>query len=291
MTVAQMIQRCMRRLLSYHRAAANRLTDTIDNDDLVLTLSFDDQAPARGTLLEIDTELMLVLSYNTSSRVASVQRGYLGTTAAAHTADATVTLDPRFPLADVMDTIKDEVASWPPRVFRVETSTVSLGINPTVDLDAPPKALYPLSIIRHNYTGEYRWYRMEGRAEHGLPVSEFPSGWGFFPDTNAAAIVDLEVTWASEFDLDAFDDATDLEGDCGLTVPMFDVIPYGVAWRMLAGKENVRSGMESQPEPRFSQDVLAGAAAGAAQMNQQMRDSLLANVAIGLLARYPVFSR
>jgi hypothetical protein len=50
-----------------------------------------------GQVFEIDSELFYIWAADTGTKTLTVERGYNGTTAAAHTAGAIVTSQPTFP--------------------------------------------------------------------------------------------------------------------------------------------------------------------------------------------------
>ena len=78
-----------------------------------------------GALIEIDQELMLVTSANTSTRTLTVARGYAGTTAATHSDEANLYLNPTFPRKTVFDSVSDNIVRLFPSLYNVTTTNVT----------------------------------------------------------------------------------------------------------------------------------------------------------------------
>ena len=78
-----------------------------------------------GALIEIDQELMLVTSANTSTRTLTVARGYAGTTAATHSDEANLYLNPTFPRKSVFDAVADNISRLYPSLYNITTTNVT----------------------------------------------------------------------------------------------------------------------------------------------------------------------
>lgn len=77
-------------------------------------------------IIEIDEELLWVDSFDRVADTATVSpygRGYLGTTAATHAADAKVTISPVFPRHAVKRAINDTIRSLGASIFAVKSTT------------------------------------------------------------------------------------------------------------------------------------------------------------------------
>lgn len=83
----------------------------------------------KGTI-EIDEELIWLDSFDRVSNTATVPpwgRGYLGTTTAAHTAGAKVTITPTFPRYVVKKALNDTIAAFGSNIFAVKTTTFTFN--------------------------------------------------------------------------------------------------------------------------------------------------------------------
>ena len=81
-------------------------------------------------IVEIDEELLWVDSYDRVANTATVApygRGYLGTTAATHTADAKVTIAPTFPRFNIKRAINDTIRSLGANIFAMKTTTFTFN--------------------------------------------------------------------------------------------------------------------------------------------------------------------
>jgi hypothetical protein len=79
-------------------------------------------------IVEIDEELLWVDSYDRVGNTASVSpygRGYLGTTAATHTADTKVTIAPTFPRFSIKRAINDTITAVGSSIFAASTTTIT----------------------------------------------------------------------------------------------------------------------------------------------------------------------
>jgi hypothetical protein len=81
-------------------------------------------------IVEIDEELLWVDSYDRVANTATVApygRGYLGTTAATHSADAKVTIAPTFPRFNIKRAINDTIRSLGSNIFAMKTTTFTFN--------------------------------------------------------------------------------------------------------------------------------------------------------------------
>ena len=78
-----------------------------------------------GALIESDQELMLVTAANTSTRTLTVSRGYSGTTAAAHSDEANLYINPTFPRKSVFDAVADNISRLYPSLYNITTTNVT----------------------------------------------------------------------------------------------------------------------------------------------------------------------
>jgi len=105
------------------------LSSAIGTSDI--TLPVDDASQITQGLIEIDSELMWVKSVDRNSNqltIASFGRGFRETSAAAHSQNAMIVNNPRFPRASALLAIQQTLSSVYPGVFQVaadESNTVN----------------------------------------------------------------------------------------------------------------------------------------------------------------------
>ncbi len=107
-----------------HLTSAVTTVTSTSASPLILNLGSTDSV-GKG-ILEIDEELLWVDSFDRVANTATVSpygRGYLGTTAATHAADAKVTISPTFPRHSVKRAINDTIRSLGANIFAVKTTT------------------------------------------------------------------------------------------------------------------------------------------------------------------------
>ena len=95
---------------------------------LILSLGSTDNV-GKG-VIEIDEELLWVDSFDRIANTATVApygRGYLGSTAATHAADAKVTIAPTFPRTTVKRAINDTIRSLGANIFAVKSTSFTFN--------------------------------------------------------------------------------------------------------------------------------------------------------------------
>jgi hypothetical protein len=111
-----------------HLTAPVTTTTSTSASPLILSLGSTDSV-GKG-ILEIDEELLWVDSFDRVANTATVSpygRGYLGTTAATHTADAKVTISPTFPRFSVKRAINDTIRSLGASIFAVKSTSFTFN--------------------------------------------------------------------------------------------------------------------------------------------------------------------
>ena len=99
--------------------------ETISFNGDLLTQEEEDIMEA-GSIIEIDTELMLCKTLSTTADTVTVVRGVRGTTAAAHSSGATIKITPPFPRQVVFDAVKDQIKNLYPTLFATETQQITV---------------------------------------------------------------------------------------------------------------------------------------------------------------------
>jgi len=104
-----------------------------------------------GALVEVDQELMLVTSANTSTRTLTVSRGYAGTTAATHADETNVFINPTFPRKSVFDAVADNIVRLYPNLYNVTTTNVTAN---STYAEVPASTVEVLTSYVQNASGE-----------------------------------------------------------------------------------------------------------------------------------------
>jgi hypothetical protein len=295
-TVAEFARTTRRQLYGTELAKINVLNGAIVTASTAVIVS---TAPTSypggfgaGARLEIEDELVYVRSISGST--ATVIRAVDNTTAASHADAVQVHANPRWPLVDIYDAMKDEIRSWMPHLFAADQIefTMSAGAErrgwdwtPTTDLFLLGATVYPTTTSGTDFRGR------ELRAieiRRGQDTAVFASGSAFIvtdPIYDEAGTI--SVSYAKQFALGTFTGSTDLETTVGIPASTLDVLRAGVKWRMLADQEASRSNVQGQGESRTGREVEVGAAVGQAEAWRRVRDRRLAEEITSLRTKFP----
>ena len=290
-TVRDSLLEPTRRILAgMHRAQLNRLDAAITDTQDTVTLDFDTKGIVPSTVLAVDDELMYVWSLSGTNQVV-VQRGHNGSVAVEHLAGALVEINPRFSQLDVRNEIRNEIRAWHPHLYAVVTKELTVASQKrAADLNASVSKdfFHVLRTVREPRTGRDSWFPVHARAEHDMNTTDFPSGTAVFLDDPVEKAARIRVTYATRFNTDTLDDETDLEEDILLAPSQFDIVPFGVAWRVVSTREVRRTDTEAQGEPRDAQEVPPGHIIQTARQLKNMRDERIRDESIALRHRWGV---
>jgi hypothetical protein len=159
---------------STYLASAVTTTTSTSASPLVLALGSTDSV-GKG-IVEVDEELLWVDSFDRVANTATVSpygRGYLGTTAATHSADAKVTISPTFPRFTVKRAINDTIRSLGANIFSVKSTTFTF--NAAV-------STYAFSNLDIKNILTISWQSI-GPSKEWVPIRR----WDFDSSANAAA--------------------------------------------------------------------------------------------------------
>ena len=122
-------------------------------------------------LLEIDDELVYVTAVDLLSGTCTVHprgRGWLGTTAAAHTAGAVVVVSPTLPRSRCVTLVNDVVSSLYPSVYGVGSGTGTVD-GPSLEIPADAEAILDVRVQDSNgYWQTVRHWQAENASAVGL---------------------------------------------------------------------------------------------------------------------------
>jgi hypothetical protein len=141
---------------------------------IILQLASTDNI-GKGTI-EINEELIWLDSFDRVSNTATVPpwgRGYLGTTTAAHTAGAKVTITPTFPRYVIKKAINDTIAAFGSTIFAVKTTSFTFNAAQTT---------YPFNNLGIHNILTIMWQDI-GPSEEWFPVRRW--SWDSLASTTA----------------------------------------------------------------------------------------------------------
>jgi hypothetical protein len=295
-TTLDWIEETKRHLLSGDRENLNRLNGAINSSATTLVYEFDQGGIIAGAVLEIDLESMYVWSVSTGTKTATVQRGFNGSTAASHSDDAIIRVNPRFPHWTIFVALNQELAdlSSPANgLFQVNSEDVvtTAGV---VGYDLTLSDDNFLGIIEvhaeidtqsdfwkrvDNYRVMQEWNVVGDVGVPGLILAEHWVGSGTIRVTYRQTFTPLPMaTYVTD----------DVNTVSGLPASCNDIPPLGAAVRLAMPRGIKRSFDESQGEPRRASEVEALAMVQNASALLAYRDRRIAAEVSRLHHLYPV---
>ena len=291
-TASALLDRVNRQLLSGTIEERNKLSATVDSDDTSFVMSYDLAGLRAGTVFEIDSELVYVWEAVSGSKTLTVERGYMGTTAASHTAGAVVTLNPRFPKAQMLEALNqdiDDLSSPLNGLFRVVSTSIDYnGSDRQTDLTGATSVIDLIDVRLRYLDSDYPVIRAT-RLQRDLPTADFPSGFAIVFDESVMA-GSLRVRYKAPFSrVSALTDS--LQSVANVSTTMEDILELGVMSRVLSVREVKRNFIESQGDTRRSDEVGAGAMRDSfSNILRLRRDRIIAEAA-KLARQYPLTIR
>lgn len=128
---------------------ADTSDNTVSYNNDYLTTEEEDALGA-GAFIEINQELMLVVSLNTAAETLTVKRAARGTTLATHSIDDEIKINPPYPRKVVFDAVVDQIKNLFPTLFAIETVAVTSGSGYVLlgSYDAPGTNNYLVSVLK-----------------------------------------------------------------------------------------------------------------------------------------------
>lgn len=259
-TAGALLERVNRQLLSGTVEERNKLSASINASETSLVMTYDLKGLREGTVFEIDSELFYVWQATAGTKTLVVERGYAGTTAATHSSGAIVTLNPRFPKAQMLEALNqdiDDLSSPVNGLFRIVATDITYnGSDRQIDLTGATNVI-DLIDVRLRYLADDFPVLRGVRLQRNLPTSDFPSGLALVFDEGTIA-GSLRVRYKAPFTR-AASTASDIQSVCFVPESMEDILEMGVMVRMLQTREVKRNFIESQGDTRRSDEVPPGA--------------------------------
>lgn len=262
-TTQDLVNDTKRLLLSGHREEVNRLNGAITNVATNAVFKYDLKGIAEGAVVSIDLEKIRVWEVNTATKTAGVvERGVLGTVAAAHSDLAIVTTNARFDSFDIVREINNDLAdlSSPSNgLFKIETVDLvyssrfqgyDLGAGAS-DIIGPPVKVLAKSTGPSRYWPEIRKWRYDSN----LPTADFANAKAIFLYQAGYQGQTIRVFYPASFTALSISDITVDVATTGLPTTAHDLPPLGAALNLMSGREVKRNFTESQGQPRRATEV------------------------------------
>ena len=291
-TAGELITKASRQLLSGTVEERNKLATTVTSAGTSIVLSYDLGGFREGSVIEIESELMYVWESATATKTLTVERGYDGTTAAAHTAGALATVNPRFPRQQMLDALNsdvDDLSSTVNGLFRVVAQDISYnGSDRQLNITSATGIIDLLDVRLRYLADDYPVIR-NVRLQRNLPTADFASGFAIVFDQPVMSGT-LRVVTKREFTR-ASTEASDVQTVCFVPQSCEDILEMGVILRMMNGREIKRNFIESQGDTRRSDEVPPGSTRDSLTNIQRLRRERIVAEAARLKQQYPLVFR
>lgn len=234
--------------------------------------------------------MMYVTGWTEGTRIATVIRGHLGSTARSGATTDVVRVNPRVPQVSMLSALRDELRSWDDRLFATESEALTFGAYDHAVAASPTRDPYRIAFARPRPDGTYPWYgTISLELRRGEAASVFASGYSVHlpPALVFGRSTVVDVTYALPFDLSTLASTTDLETDVGLATTMLEILKLGILYRVLSGKQVARLDMHGEQRADLQQSVPAISPLQAAAQFQEMRNKAYDVEVRRLLSRYP----
>lgn len=289
-TVGTVIDRTVRQLLSGTIEERNKLASSLTASATTVTASYDLKALQSGSVFQIDSELFYIWDVNPGAKSMTVERGWNGTVAATHTAGAIITVDPKFPRAQVLEAINaelDDLSSPMNGLFQIKTMDENYnGSWSMLNLPTTDKIIDLVSVSARHIATDYVTTR-KVRLIRDLPNDDFNSGYALKFDESVRP-GRVHIVYKSPFN-NVTTDNQNIQNIAGLPSSCEDILMMGAQIRLVSPREVKRNFTESQGDTRRAEEVGAGAIAGSINNIIRMRRDRITAEAAKLARQYPTF--
>jgi hypothetical protein len=289
---SDLVEETRSHLFSGARPELNKLNEALDATETDVDFLYAAGGLQRGAVISIDLELMLVWAVTGST--ATVQRGYMGTTAATHNTGTIIEVNPRFSNFAIFRALNAELASFSSPVNGLyQVKTVDLTYSAAragYDLAAVTDLLDIIEVRWKGYTtGDWPLVR-RWAITRDMASAEFSSTKALLLYEGVGPGRTIRVRYKAPF-VPLASLTSDVQTVSFLPATANDIPPLGAAARLVAPREVRRAQYDAQPEPRVAADVPPGASRNAAGGLLALRNQRLREEAARLHRSYPTLTR
>lgn len=289
-TVAQVINRTQRQLLSGVVEERNKIASLVNATTDTVALTFDVAGISPGATIEVDSEQMYVWAVSDTSKTATVERGFNGTVPAPHASGSIVIVNPRFPRAQILEAINDELADLSSPVnglFQVKILDLNYnGSDRQINLPSVATVIDIIEVRNRYLSSDYQQIR-NVKLLRDMPTKDFGSGLALQFDQGVRP-GDVRVTYRSPFTKLTVE-TENIQSNGGFPESAEDLLVIGAQIRLVAPREVKRNFTESQGDTRRSDEVGPGAVAASITNLIRMRRDRITAEAAKLARQYPTF--
>lgn len=255
-TLASIIDRTLSHV-DHGRTARNKLATTVNTTATSIVTTYDLAGITPGSRISIGLEDMHVYATDPDVKTATVERGDGESVGAAHTAGDVVIVGPEFSRFDVVQAINEEIAelSSPARGL-YQMLAVDLTYNASIsgyDLTGVASTFLDVYELRWKQNGPSKYWPTitEFDVSRNMDTAEFASGTAIFLFEGAQAGLPIRVRYKAKYtQLGTTDETQVVETVTGLSESGVNILSYGAAARLCAGRPIRRSSFDAQGNSR-----------------------------------------
>ena len=289
-TVGTVIDRTVRQLMSGTVEERNKTTLAINATVTSITFQYDLSGIRPGGVIQIDNELMYVWEISAGSKSVTVERGWNGTTAAAHAASSVATVDPKFPRAQILEAMNaelDDLASPMNGLFQIKILELNYnGTDLMINLPTTDKIIDLISVSLRYISTDYIKVR-RCRLIRDLPNDDFNTGYAIRFDEQVRA-GRMVIVYKSPF-TNITTESQNIQNVTGLPTSCEDILILGSQIRLVGPREIKRNFTESQGDTRRPDEVPSGSVGNSITNLLRMRRDRITSEAAKLMRQYPTF--
>jgi hypothetical protein len=289
-SVGTVVDRTLRQLMSGTVEERNKTTLAINASTTTVTFQYDLSGIRPGGVIQIDSELMYVWEISAGSKSVTVERGWNGTTAAAHAASSVATVDPKFPRAQILEAMNaelDDLASPMNGLFQIKTLELNYnGTDLMVNLPTTDRIIDLISVSLRYISTDYIKVR-RCRLIRDLPNDDFNTGYAIRFDEQVRA-GRMIIVYKSPFS-NITTETQNIQNVAGLPTSCEDILILGSQIRLVGPREIKRNFTESQGDTRRADEVGSGAVGNSITNLLRMRRDRITSEAAKLMRQYPTF--
>ena len=287
-TAGTILDRANQLLLAGVVEERNKLAVSCDSSTTSITLAYALNGIRENTVFEIGSEMMYVWESNSTSKTLTVERGFGGTTASAHTLGDIVTVSPRFPRGQMFTALNSELSDLSSPLnglFQIKTVDLSYnGSDRMVNLTGVTSML-DLYDVRYRYLNDDYPVVRNVRLLRDMPTADFASGFVLAFDTYVRSGT-VRVIYKAAYGTLATE--ASVLSTSGVGTELEDLLVLGVQIRMVAGREVKRNFTESQGDTRRAEEVPAGSVTNSINNLLRLRRDRIIAEAARLMRQYPL---
>lgn len=289
-TVGTVIDRTLRQLMSGTVEERNKVASSVTATATSISFLYDLGGIRPGGVIQIDSELIYVWEINSGAKSITVERGWNGTTAAAHAVGAVATIDPKFPRAQILEAINaelDDLASPVNGLFQIKTLEFNYnGVWSMVNLPTTDKIIDLVSVSLRYLATDYPKIR-RCRLIRDLPNDDFNAGYGLRFDEQVRS-GRMIVVYKTPF-INVTTESQNLQNVAGIPSSCEDILMMGAQIRLVSPREVKRNFTESQGDTRRAEEVPSGSISNSINNIIRMRRDRITAEAAKLTRQYPTF--